>query len=30
VETFDGQEDRPWPSIVVDLIHQFRANALHQ
>jgi hypothetical protein len=30
VETFDGQEDRPWPSIVVDLIRQFRTNALHQ
>jgi hypothetical protein len=30
VETFDGQEDRPWPSVVTDIIRQFRTNALHQ
>jgi hypothetical protein len=30
VETFDGQEDRPWPTIVVDLIRQFQTNALKQ
>lgn len=28
VETFDGQEDRPWPGTVVDLIRQFKHNAL--
>lgn len=27
-ETFDGQEDRPWPAVVVDLIRQFRRDAL--
>ena len=27
-ETFDGQEDRPWPAVVVDLIRQFQTNAL--
>ncbi|WP_212733211.1 hypothetical protein [Terriglobus roseus] len=30
VETFDGQEDRPWPTVVVDLIRQFKTNALKQ
>jgi hypothetical protein len=30
VETFDGQEDRPWPSVVTDIIRQFRKNALKQ
>ncbi len=30
VETFDGQEDRPWPGTVVDLIRQFQRNALGQ
>jgi hypothetical protein len=30
VETFDGQQDRPWPTVVVDLIRQFRTNALKQ
>ena len=30
VETFDGQEDRPWPGTVVDLIRQFKRNALAQ
>jgi hypothetical protein len=28
VETFDGQEDRPWPSVAVDLIRAFRKDAL--
>lgn len=28
VETFDGQEGRPWPGTVVDLIRQFKRNAL--
>ncbi|AFL89719.1 hypothetical protein Terro_3505 [Terriglobus roseus DSM 18391] len=27
-ETFDGQEDRPWPTVVVDLIRQFQGSAL--
>jgi hypothetical protein len=27
-ETFDGQEDRPWPTVVVDLIRQFEEHAL--
>ena len=30
VETFDGQEDRPWPGTVVDVIRQFKHNALNQ
>ena len=30
VETFDGQEDRPWPGTVVDLIRKFKRNALQQ
>jgi hypothetical protein len=30
VETFDGQEDRPWPGTVVDLIRKFQQNALGQ
>lgn len=30
VETFDGQEDRPWPGTVVDLIRKFKQNALRQ
>ncbi len=30
VETFDGQQDRPWPGTVIDLIRQFRHNALEQ
>jgi hypothetical protein len=30
VETFDGQEDRPWPGTVVDLIRRFQQNALRQ
>ena len=30
VETFDNGADRPWPSVIVDLIRQFKANALKQ
>jgi hypothetical protein len=30
VETFDGQEDRPWPGTVIDLIRQFKHDALQQ
>ena len=30
VETFDGQEERPWPGTVVDLIRKFQRNALGQ
>ena len=29
-ETFDGQQDRPWPAVVVGLIRQFQGNALKQ
>ncbi len=28
VETLDGQPDRPWPSIVVDLLRKFQKDAL--
>lgn len=28
VETFDGQTDRPWPSVVIDLLQKFKEDAL--
>ncbi|MGI4758162.1 MAG: hypothetical protein ACRYGF_15105 [Janthinobacterium lividum] len=28
VETFDGQTDRPWPSVVIDLLKKFQKDAL--
>ena len=28
VETFDGQQDRPWPSIVTELLRKFKNDAL--
>ncbi len=28
VETFDGQEDRPWPTVVTDLLRRFQEHAL--
>ena len=28
VETFDGSTDRPWPSVVIDVLQKFKVNAL--
>ena len=28
VETFDGQTDRPWPAVVIDLLRNFQRDAL--